>query len=400
MVLISLLAIGTAFNSEGRVYSGLEVFLGKHTDMVKGKRVGLITNQTGADADRNSTIDLFHRDPRIRLVALFAPEHGIRGNLKAGANVPGGKDPSTGLPVYTLYGGQDHRPTKEALGKIDVLVYDIQDVGSRDYTYIWHLAECMSAAAENGKEVIVLDRPNPYGAVTVDGPVTEKKFLSFIGLYPIPRVYGMTVGELACYLNTEEKIGCRLTIIPMRNYQRGMTWDQTGLPWIPPSPNIPNLSAAYCFAATGTIGESGALNIGCGSKASFQMLATSWIDLNFTSAKLNSLKLPGVKFMPATVESTKGKISGVLLSVTNPSTFRPSTTETAILCHLRKYYPDKFSFMADGNRDRLNRFDKAEGTSSVRNGVNAGLDYTQIATSWKADQDRFCAKTAKYRIYK
>ncbi len=254
--------------SEARVYTGLEVFLSKYTSLVQGKKVGLVTNQTGVNANRVSTVNLFYKNPDIKLVALFAPEHGIRGNLKAGETVPGGRDPLTGLPVYTLYGANGHRPTREQLAQIDVMVFDIQDVGSRTYTYIWHLAECMSACAENGKTIIVLDRPNPYGAYTVDGPCVDPELKSFIGLYSIPRVYGMTVGELAVYLNTEEKIRSKLYVVPMMNYRRGMSWAQTGLPWVPPSPNIPTPESAYAYASTGTLGETGGINIGIGTPPS------------------------------------------------------------------------------------------------------------------------------------
>lgn len=401
----AVLTIFLAFSLHARVLTGLEVFLSKYTNLVAGKRVGLVTNQTGVNADRVSTIDLFHKNPNINLVALFAPEHGIRGDVEAGKNFSGGRDPRTGLPIYTLYGGQDHRPTKEALDKIDVLIYDIQDVGSRSYTYIWHLAECMSAAAAAGKDVIVLDRPNPLGAFTIDGPITEKEFLSFIGLYPIPRVYGLTVGELAYYLNNEENIRCRLTIIPMHYYKRGMTWDKTGLPWVPPSPNIPTPASAYCFATTGTIGETSIVSIGIGSKTPFQIIVAPWID-GVNSAKImNSLSLPGVVFNPITVTPAKGmfankKVSGFHINVINPAIFRPATTEVAILWHLKKYYPSKFSWMPDGNRDRLKRFDKPMGTSSVRKELDAGWDYYKIHSQWLGGIDAYKKRIKKYLIYK
>ncbi len=401
---ISAILAFSCLESQARVYSGLEVFLSKYLYLVKGKRVGLVTNQTGVNADKISTVNLLYKNPNIRLVALFAPEHGIRGNVKAGETVPGGKDPYTGLPIYTLYGANGHRPTREALATIDVLVYDIQDVGSRTYTYIWHLAECMTAAAQNGKTVIVLDRPNPLGASTVDGPVVDPELLSFIGLYPVPRVYGMTVGELALYLNTEEKIKCSLFVVPMMNYRRGLAWSQTGLPWIPPSPNIPTPESAYTYAATGTLGETGSINIGIGTLP-FQLVAASWLDANSACTALNSLRLPGVMFVPLKYRTVKGNEASdyaVQIVVTNPPIFRPATTEIAILCYLKKAYPQRFSWMPDGKKERLLKFDKAMGTSLVRRAIDAGWDYRTIMQTCDRNvaAQNFMMKRGKYLIYK
>ncbi|HBC87700.1 MAG TPA: DUF1343 domain-containing protein [Lentisphaeria bacterium] len=399
---ILLFSLLMSMESNARVYTGLEVFLSKYTHLVKGKRVGLVTNQTGVDANRVSTVALFYRNPNIRLVALFAPEHGIRGNLKAGETVPGGRDPVTRLPVYTLYGPNGHRPTREALAQIDVLVYDIQDVGSRTYTYIWHLAECMSACAAAGKPVIVLDRPNPYGAYTVDGPLVDPELKSFIGLYSIPRVYGMTVGELAIYLNFEERIKCNLTVVPMMNYRRGTTWAQTGLPWIPPSPNIPTPESAYSYASTGTLGETGGINIGIGSLP-FQIVSAPWLNGNYAASALNSMRLPGVVFRPLKYRNVGGGMASdyaVQIVVTNPAIFRPATTEIAMLWFLRKYYPRNFKFSADGKQSRLLMFDKAMGTSMVRRALDAGWNYQQIIQAYQKNLDVFIQKRSKYLIYK
>lgn len=403
LVLLMTVLSMISSTTEARVYSGLEVFLAKYTRIVKGKRVGLITNQTGVDARIKSTVDLLSANPNVNLVALFAPEHGIRGDARAGENVPGGKDPKTRLPIYTLYGAGGHRPSKAALSKIDVLIYDIQDVGSRAYTYIWHLAECMSAAAEAGKTVIVLDRPNPLGAVVVDGPVSEQAYLSFIGLYPIPRVYGMTVGELARYLNTEEKIFCRLMIVPMINYRRGMSWSQTGLSWVPTSPNIPTPEAACAFAATGTIGEMGCVSIGIGYTLPFQTVAAPWINAEKMSAALNRLRLPGVRFRPIHYKPfyaayANKYVHGIQLMITNPGRFRPATTETAMICYLRDHYSSPRAFR--WRRDKIAGFDKAMGTSTVRREIVAGKSYRSIVESWRPKINSFKRKRAKYLIYK
>jgi uncharacterized protein YbbC (DUF1343 family) len=346
-------------------------------------------------------VDIFKADPGINLVALFAPEHGIRGNVDAGANVAGGIDPKTKLPVYTLYGPQGHKPSKVALSKVDVLIFDIQDVGSRAYTYIWHMAECMSAAAESGKAIIVLDNPNPLGANVVDGPVTEKQYLSFIGLYPIPRVYGMTMGELARYLNREEKINCRLYVVPMLNYKRGMSWEQTGMEWVPTSPHIPSPESACCFAATGTIGEVGAFNIGIGYTLPFQTVAAPWINAEYSAAKLNSLGLPGVRFRPVFYTPkyaayTGKSIQGVQIHVTDPAKFKPTTTEVAILCHMRKFYSKYWKWKPENAK----KFDKAMGTSSVRWMILQGKNYQQISQTWQPKINEFLRKRKKYLIYK
>ncbi|HCE44891.1 MAG TPA: DUF1343 domain-containing protein [Lentisphaeria bacterium] len=399
---ICAICASVCLQGNARVYTGLEVFLAKYTSIVQGKRVGLVTNQTGVNADRVSTVNLFYRNPNIKLVALFAPEHGIRGNLKAGENVPGGRDPGTGLPVHTLYGANGHRPTKKALSQIDIMVFDIQDVGSRTYTYIWHLAECMSACAENGKPIIVLDRPNPYGACTVDGPLVDPELKSFIGLYPIPRAYGMTVGELALYLNTEEKIRAKLYVVPMMNYRRGTTWTQTGLPWVPPSPNIPTPESAYSYASTGTLGETGGINIGIGTLP-FQIVAAPWLNGTFAAKALNSLRLPGVTFQAIKYRNAgKGMASdyAVRIVVTNPAIYRPATTEIAILCMFKKYYPGYFSWAADGKKERLLKFDKAMGSTSIRKQIDAGWSYTQVVQGYQKKLDAFMLKRSKYLIYK
>lgn len=385
----------------GRVYTGLEVFLYKYTHIVKNKRVGLVTNPTGVNYKLQSTIDLLYSNPNINLVALFAPEHGVRGNVRAGENVKGGNDKKTGLPVYTLYGGKDHRPKKKDLQKIDILIYDIQDIGSRAYTYIWHLAECMSAAAEAGKTVIVLDRPNPLGANVVDGPISEKKYLSFIGLYPIPRVYGMTVGELARYLNIEEKIKCKLYVVPMKNYRRSMNWKETELPWVPTSPQIPTPQSAYCFAATGTIGELGVFNIGIGYTLPFQTVATPWINAEYSSNKLNTMKLPGIIFRPIYYRPYfalyKGSnVHGVQLHIIDSSKFLPATTELAILFHFSRTYSRYFVW----KKEKFAIFDKAMGTSYTRKALQQGFSYNNILNKWKTGHLNYLIKRRKYLIYK
>ena len=382
---------------------GVDVFMRGHTELLKGHRVGLVTNQTGVDARGVPTIDLLHNHPGINLVALFSPEHGIRGKVAAGERVSDDVDRRTGLRINSLYGANGHRPSPEMLAGVDTLVYDIQDVGSRAYTYIWSLAEVMAACGTLGKTVVVFDRPNPLGGNVVDGPIVEKKWLSFIGLYPIPRVYGMTVGELARYLNAEYDLNCRVVVIPMAGYRRDMSWKDTGLTWLPSSPNIPTPESAVGFAATGTIGTLNGLHIGIGTRWPFQFVGAGWLDAVKSAAVLNRYNLPGVTFVPisfvAESGSQKGKtVNAVFLQVDDPTRFLPTTTETIILDHLTQTYPNNFKWPTDAKV--RSGFDKATGTSSLRESLERGVEVQTIRNGWKADIDQFKARRQRYLIYR
>ena len=382
------------------VKPGVEIFLKKYTHLVKGKRVGLITNPTGVASDLTPTVDLLNNNRNVNLKILMAPEHGIRGAIPAGDVVKDMKDSATGLPVFTLYGHKDHRPTQEALDKIDTIIYDIQDVGSRAYTYIWTLAEAMAAAKLNNKSIIVFDRPSPTGGIVVDGFITEKKWLSFIGLYPVPRVYGMTVGELALLLNKEFNINCHLVVIPMSGYRRGMTWAQTGLPWVIASPHIPTVDSAITFAATGTIGTLGNVSIGIGYTLPFSTIAAPWINADKTAKSLNRLKLPGVHFRPIHYKPHYGaykgqQIHGVQIHITNINRFHASTIETALLYHLKNRYPRHFTFP----KAKWASFDKAMGTSRIREMINSRQPLNKILAIDRAKMNHFKAMRKKYLIY-
>lgn len=380
---------------------GIDVFVKGYTHLVKGHRVGLITNQTGWSKSGEATVDLLSNHPDVNLVVLFAPEHGIRGKLKAGEIVPETTDTKTGLPILSLYGGDDHRPPKIGLNMIDTLIYDIQDVGSRAYTYIWSMAEAMAAVGEAGKNFIVLDRPNPLSCSLVDGPITEDKWLSFIGLYPIPRVYGMTVGELARYLNREHRLNCNLTIIPMAGYNRNMTWESTNTRWVPPSPNIPTLGSARCFASTGTIGVLGNVHIGISTQYPFQMFGAPWLDHVHAASYLNQCGLTGIEFRAFQFQPKEGLFAGrmvnaVMLNVSNAHTFFPATTELRILGYLQRFYPDQFKWIPE----KFKGFDKAMGTSKVRVGISNGESVEEIARSWEKDLALFQTKISSYLIYR
>jgi uncharacterized protein YbbC (DUF1343 family) len=385
-----------ALSATAQVTPGIDVFLGHHTHLVKGLRVGLLTNQTGKLANGRTTIDALHEHPDVDLRILFSPEHGIRGKAAAGIHVTDTRDRKTGLPIFSLYGGNGRRPPQRELDKIDVLIYDIQDVGSRAYTYIWSMALAMDACAEYGRTLIVMDRPNPLGSV-VDGSITEDRWQSFIGMYPIPRVYGMTPGELALYFNTEQELNCRLVMMPMAGYRRQFTWAQTGLKWTGPSPNIPTAASAVCFPATGTIGTLGFINIGIGTAYPFQLVGAEWIDNHKMAKWLNDLKLPGASFQPVEFMGKRNtRIRAVHINVTDIGKFHPSMTEIYLLYYLQRYYPSRFKWPTTSSGEG---FDKAMGTTTIREALQRGDTPDRIVNRWRPGIQQFLARRAKYLQY-
>lgn len=382
--------------SATQVQMGVDVFLEHHTHLVADARIGLITNPTGRTKTGTTTIAALQQHPDINLVALFALEHGITAKAKAGEHVRDTQMDS--LPVYSLYGSG--RSLKSALDNIDVIIYDIQDVGSRAYTYIWSLAKIIKAAGEHDKRVIVLDRPNPLGGLIVDGPISEEKRLSLVaGLYPVPRAYGLTAGELARYLNREHMLACSLTVVPMEGYQRNTRWIDIGRNWIPPSPNIPSPQAAITFAATGTIGALGTLHIGIDTDMPFQIVGAPWINAKKTARDLNAMQLPGVEFQPLIFEPDtwlfrNKKVQAIFLHITDPIAFRPTRTEVAILAHLVATYPE-FKIP----KDRYERFDSAMGTSTVREALLKGDSAREIWERWESGLEKFATVREKYFLY-
>ena len=375
---------------------GVDVFLEHHTPLVADARVGLITNPTGRTKTGTTTIDALQHHPDINLVALFALEHGIQAQAKAGEHVRDTQMDS--LPVYSLYGSG--RSLQSALDNIDVIIYDIQDVGSRAYTYIWSLAKILKAAGEHHKRVIVLDRPNPLGGRTVDGPITEEKWRSLVGgLYPVPRAYGLTAGELARYLNREHMLACSLIVVPMKGYQRNTRWADIGRDWVPPSPNIPSPESAITFAATGTIGALGTLHIGIGTDMPFQIVGAPWINAEKTARDLNALQLPGVEFQPIIFEPDtwlfrNKKVQAIFLYITDPIALRPTRTEISILAHLVATYPE-FKIP----KDRYKRFDQAMGTRTVREALLKGDTAREIWERWEEELEQFSTARKKYLLY-
>ncbi len=339
-----------------KVSPGIEVLLKEEKNVLSGKKVGLITNPTGIDSKLTSIVDLLHDDPDINLTALFGPEHGVRGDAQAGASVEYYIDEKTGLPVYSLY-GKTKKPTPEMLKDVEVLVFDIQDVGTRYYTYIYTMAYAMEAAKENDIPFIVLDRPNPQGGESVDGPVLEPEFSSFVGLYPIPLKHGMTVGELATLFNKEFKIGADLKVIKMKGWKRDMDYDDTGLPFVLPSPNMPTVSTTFVYPATGLI-EGTNVSEGRGTTKPFELIGAPYINSDELAGKLNALRLPGVKFRAASFTPTfskhAGKLShGVEIYITDREEFKAVPTGLHIIKTIQDLYPGDFEFLAANNFNLL-----------------------------------------------
>lgn len=309
---------------------------------LRGKRVGLVTNHTGMTRDLKSTAELFYE--KTNLVALFSPEHGINGEAYAFEKVKHDKN-QKGLPIYSLHGAT-RRPTEEMLKEIDVLVYDIQDIGVRGYTYATTLFYVMEEAAKRKIEVIVLDRPNPMGGVIVDGTMLDDKWRSYIGYVNVPYCHGMTIGELASYFNNEYKIGCNLKVIPMRGWKRSMSFADTGLTWIPTSPHIPEADTPYYNATTGILGELDLVNIGIGYTLPFKVVGATWINAKQFASKLNEQHLPDVHFSPFHYRpfygSYKGKdCHGVLIKITNFTHYRPISVQCLIIGILNSLYPSR-----------------------------------------------------------
>lgn len=403
--LFLLLIISSASYSQ-KVQTGIEVLVEQNFEPLRGKRVGLITNPTGVDSKLKSTIDILYEAAGVNLVALYGPEHGVRGDYGAGDKVSSGKDPKTGIPVYSLY-GKTRKPTSEMLKDIDVLVYDIQDIGSRSYTYISTMGLAMEAAAENGKEFVVLDRPNPLSGMKMEGPLVQNEFISFVSQFPIPYVHGLTCGELATYLNEEGLLAngkrCDLKVISMKGWKRDMIFEETGLPWIPSSPHIPHPHSPYYYPVSGILGELYVYNIGVGHTLPFQLIAAPWIDADKLSNNLNALELPGVTFRPVHFKPyysvSKGElVHGVQIHLTDVKTAPLSLIQFYVLQEGYKLWPEKDVFQLC-DPSRFDMFDKVCGTDEIRKRFSQEFKVSSIIDLWQQDVDGFRGSVEKYFLY-
>jgi uncharacterized protein YbbC (DUF1343 family) len=390
-----------------RVRPGIEQLEARQFDILKGKRVGLITNPTGIDSKLKTTIDILNEAEGVNLVALFGPEHGVRGDHAAGDYVENFNDPKTGIPVYSMY-GKTRKPSPEMLKNIDVLVYDIQDIGSRSYTYISTLGLAMEAAAENNIEFVVLDRPNPLGGIKMEGLLTEPEFVSFVSQFPIPYIHGLTVGELASFLNDEgllsNNVKCKLTVVPMRGWKRKMTFDQTGLPWVLTSPHIPHEYSPWFYPVSGILGELYVMSIGVGYTLPFQLFAAEWIDAEKLSENLNRLNLPGLFFRPLHYTpyysvSRGTMIHGIQVHITDFAKANLSLVQFYVLQECHKLWPDKNVFeMCEPAR--LDMFDKVCGSDKVRKTFTQRFRVEDIKTLWMKDVDSYRRSVRKYLLYR
>lgn len=398
----------TSLISSGQVVStGIEQLAESNFGILKGRRVGLVTNPTGVDRNLRSTVDILFNAPDVKLVALYGPEHGVRGEFTAGEYVDSETDPSTGLPVYSLY-GKTRKPTKEMLKGVDILVYDIQDIGSRSYTFISTLGLVMEAAAENNIRVVVLDRPNPLGGERMEGNLTREGFFSFVSQFAVPYLHGLTVGELALLLNGEGMLDggqkCDLEVIRMKGWSRSMYFEETGLPWVASSPHVPHKDSPLFYPATGIVGELYTVNIGVGYTMPFQLFAAEWINADSLASALNKLKLPGVIFRPVHYKpyysTLTGKmVHGVQIHFTDVRSAPLSLIQFYILQEAHKLWPDKNIFeMCD--RSRFSMFDKVCGTDSIRLIFSKSFSVKDIEDIWTGDIASFRKVAGKYFLYR
>jgi uncharacterized protein YbbC (DUF1343 family) len=378
------------------VRPGIEVFLANVPVALRGKRVALITNHSAVDRARTPDIDLIAQHPRLKLVALLAPEHGIRGDAPAGAKVEDEKDPKTGVPIFSLYKSEDHGPTPEMLRDVDVLIYDLQEVGGRTWTYVSTMVLSMEAAKKKGIPFVVLDRPNPIGGEIVEGALLDPKFKSFVGMYPIPARHGMTVGELAVLFNTKYALNAELIVVQNLNWRRSQWQDETGLPWVNPSPNLRSLAALTSYPGS-VYFEGTNLTEGRGTDRPFEQIGAPWLDAAAVARTMNAMRLPGVVFEAITmpVASTAAKFPGrtipaIRFDVTDRQVYRPVRTALLLIDAIRRQHPADFAW--GKTIDRLTGSDKA------RLAIDAGR-LPALLAEWDREAAEFKEMRKAFLLY-
>lgn len=404
----TLLALLAMFSGTlaAQVLPGADILLAERLDLIKGKRLGIVTNHSAILKDGRHLVDALMATRDVKVVALFGPEHGIRGDAPDGRSVRDTVDPKTGVPMYSLY-GRINKPTKEMLKDVDVLIFDIQDVGARFYTFISTMSHAMEAAAENGIPYLVLDRPNPIRGTWVEGPVRVDTLRSFVGLHPIPIAHGMTVGELATMFNEEGWLAggvkAKLTVVKCTGWKRTQWFDQTGLTWVRPSPNMATLATATVYPGT-CLFEGTNLSEGRGVEKPFETIGAPYVDGAVWAKELNALGLPGVRFesvrftpheIPNVASRPKhqGKeCGGVSVVVTDRERLEPVRMAVHMLATSKRLAGDAFQW-------RNSSIDRLSGTPALRLAIDAGTPAEEIVNSWKSETDRFGTTRAKYLLY-
>jgi uncharacterized protein YbbC (DUF1343 family) len=391
--------------SAARTTLGLERILGQRFDLIAGKRIGVICNQASVDHDLNHAADLFVGNRDVKVTALFGPQHGIRGDVQDNMiETPHDSDRVTGLPVYSLY-SETREPTAEMLSEIDTLVFDLQDVGCRIYTFIYTLANCMRVAGKLGKKVVVCDRPNPINGVQTAGNVLEPAFASFVGLYPIPTRHGMTVGELGNFFNEQFNLGCDLEVVTMEGWEREMWYEDTRGPWVMPSPNIPTVDSCVVFPGTVHI-EGTQMSEGRGTTRPFELVGAPYIDAAEYARRLERIGLPGVRFrasnfQPSFQKHAKVTCGGVQIHVTDRAAFEPVITGVATVHVAYEMYADKFKWKEPPYEYEFtkNPFDVIAGTDKLRKQIEGGESLDAIQRSWTQELDAFRKVRERYLLY-
>jgi uncharacterized protein YbbC (DUF1343 family) len=387
-----VLFLGLSSTAHAVVDLGIDVLEQSNYAILKGKRVGLVTNQTGANRKGIRTRILLRQN--CNLVALFTPEHGLDGTEKAGRYVKSRKDRQTGVMAYSLY-GPTRKPSRDMLRGVDVLVFDLQDIGCRGYTYISTMGKCMEAAGENHIPFVVLDRPNPLGGVRIEGPSVEPRWISFVSQFPVPYVHGMTVGELAQMVNAKGWAGahCGLTVVPMHGWSRDMTWGDTLLRWIPTSPNIPHAGSCFAYVVTGMAGELAGVETGVGGHAPFEMISASWVNADSFTRYLSSQGFSGVSFHA----QNTGRQHGCYFTLTrNPDS---NLTGVGIYMLAEINRAGGGSVFRRSSHSKLDLFFKIYGSTSVRSQLEAGVSPAKIVASWQANEASFRRARAPYLLY-
>lgn len=402
IVMALFLALNPRASGAGGFMLGSEVLAAEGFRALKGKRVGLFTNPSGMNRQGQSTIDLLRRAPGVRLSALFAAEHGIYGDVPAGKEFSNQVHAASGLPVYSLYGpGPVRKPTPVMLKDLDVMVYDLQDTGCRSYTFISSMGLAMEACGQAGVEFVVLDRPNPLGGVRVEGPLLNPRLRSLVGQWGVPYVYGLTCGELAMMINRSGwiKPACRLTVMKMSGWRREMTWRDTGLKWIPTSPNIPRGDSPLYYVSTGILGSVGGVNIGFDLQMPFECVTAPWLNGPALSTRLGRYGLKGVDFVPFAQPTPKLLQQGIRLVFRDPA-HAPLVALNFYLLEAIRHETGRnlFQEAVKAGRD-FTMLDKVAGTEYVRLALQKGNSAASIVKSWRGGEERFRDQRKPFLIY-